>query len=563
MSDICKEISHVLDTMFNSKIPSEQHLPALIHKLAEEGDVLLALGMRSREVLLSQPTHLMAAGPDKKITHDSLRKSTYAQGGKQCHHIHLKTCHKGYHGRAGCRLCMKAGNCSQTGCIYLQELTNEEAEKLAHSCNQPCWCSIPDNLFLPATTDEDISDEIEAQDDNDCWSKGDIDRFSTASTVNNKTKSEAFFCENEQKTVSIAFEATKNIPPDLLPATYSVINILDKSKPPPLIVWETARTPAEHILDEPGDGEPPFSKDQIIEQLKQNLDTVKEFSDNHPLWEQLNKMSDEDLQLFYQKLVGSFKTANQYIAAYNPSISYCTGAHNNAVLLGSDQQAKAATFYLCPYMGKLKFPLQDCLVILEQALKHVKDFPSVAKDTGTNERTSKHILQRCLNKLNLQMELSGMLLPFTVLLLSIANTNKLPYHSSTDYQMAAVLLRLPSIIRSEQYAYVNPHAHISYITQIHRDKDSAKILDRLIAEANDKRDASSTVDSGSNSFVVDDDECNNEDGKEDGEQEQPVHRKIHDPKAILYQLGYIDNFAVKEGKKTYRYQFPQCSLYAN
>ena len=98
MPDICAEISKVLDTMFNSEIPSEQHLPALIHKLADEGNVPLALGIRSRETLLGRPTHKFAASRTGKITHDSIKLATYDQAGRQCHHKHLETCRKGYFG---------------------------------------------------------------------------------------------------------------------------------------------------------------------------------------------------------------------------------------------------------------------------------------------------------------------------------------------------------------------------------------------------------------------------------------------------------------------------------
>ena len=127
--------------------------------------------------------------------------------------------------------------------------------------------------------------------------------------------------------------------------------------------------------------------------------------------------------------------------------------------------------------------------------------------------------------------------------------------------MAAVLLRLPSIIRSDQFAYVNPHADIGYITHVQRQKDSKEILDRLIAQANIETNACMALDDDcSDDFIVDDDEDNEVPNELPVE---PVRTQLHDPRAILYQLGYMDNFAVTEGDKTYRYIFPQCSLYAN
>ena len=138
MPDICKEISEVLDKMFSTEIPSKHHLPALIHRIAEEGDLPIALPWRSREVLLSRPSHQQAAGEDGKITHQTVKEATNDQASKQCHHKHLKTCRKGYHGRAGCRLCMKAGKNPKTGCVLLRELSKKKMEELARSSNQPC-----------------------------------------------------------------------------------------------------------------------------------------------------------------------------------------------------------------------------------------------------------------------------------------------------------------------------------------------------------------------------------------------------------------------------------------
>ena len=60
--------------------------------------------------------------------------------------------------------------------------------------------------------------------------------------------------------------------------------------------------------------------------------------------------------------------------------------------------------------------------------------------------------------------------------------------ATADYQMAAVLLRLPSIIRSEVYGYLNPEAGIFYRTHIQMEEDREARLDRLLHEANDLQD---------------------------------------------------------------------------
>ena len=221
--------------MFNTELPSKEHLPALIHKLAEEGDIPIALQHRSREALLSRPSHRMAAGNDGKITHASVKRNTNNQAGRQCHHIHLKTCRKGWHGRTGCRLCMKAGKCFRTGCVLLQEMTQEEARQLAESCKASCWCSIPDDAFLPSEDDSNICHEIQEQHDSTCHGEDedDADTISTTSTDDESVAPEQFFCENQAKTIGIAFKATRSIPCDLMPQTYTLLNILERQKPPP------------------------------------------------------------------------------------------------------------------------------------------------------------------------------------------------------------------------------------------------------------------------------------------------------------------------------------------
>jgi len=84
-------------------------------------------------------------------------------------------------------------------------------------------------------------------------------------------------------------------------------------------------------------------------------------------------------------------------------------------------------------MGKHKFPLQHCLTILNDAVKHVQEHPSIASDSGTPERNTKHCLQHVLNQLNLKVEMS-------------------------DHQIVAALLGLPSILCSDAFACGNPIA---------------------------------------------------------------------------------------------------------
>ena len=89
-------------------------------------------------------------------------------------------------------------------------------------------------------------------------------------------------------------------------------------------------------------------------------------------------------------------------------------------------------------MGKNKHPLQQCLTILNDTMEYVKKYPTtVEAERGTPQRTTQHIMQHVLNQMNLKIELS-------------------------DYQIVALLLRLPSIITSEKFICGNPEADQAY-----------------------------------------------------------------------------------------------------
>ena len=206
----------------------------------------------------------------------------------------------------------------------------------------------------------------------------------------------------------MAFRAISDIPKDVYPSTYSTTSVLHKMPPPPVIVWETSTAPPEDVFARPAGAERVrLTRDDVLCSLKEALADCPEFACDASFWDMLRAMPQVQLDDLYLRLVQDLHKANRYIGTYNCAISFCTGAHNNAVLLGGDQQAKSATFYMCPCMGKQKFPLQHSLIILDNTLKHVEKHPSVADDNGTPSRTAKQILQRALNKMNLHMELSG------------------------------------------------------------------------------------------------------------------------------------------------------------
>ena len=133
---------------------------------------------------------------------------------------------------------------------------------------------------------------------------------------------------------------------------------------------------------------------------------------------------------------------------------------------------------MCPYVSKKKYPLQQCLTILNEALAHVEKRPSAAvQERGMPSRTTKQVLERVLNQMNLKMEQS-------------------------DYQAAANLLGLPSIIRSDAFIFGNPDADDYYrylqkkqYTDHSQNSQGPTFLQQLMAQLNsaDESTNASTV----------------------------------------------------------------------
>jgi hypothetical protein len=128
---------------------------------------------------------------------------------------------------------------------------------------------------------------------------------------------------------------------------------------------------------------------------------------------------------------------NGKLVEHSSLISDVTGSHNNVAILGSSEQGKAAAFYLGPYFSKEKFGFEESLLIMALANKHIHTYESRAEDSGTNSRNTRFFVQRCLNQHCLKMEVS-------------------------DYQMAASLLSLPVVIRSNNFSFVDPYSSIAY-----------------------------------------------------------------------------------------------------
>jgi hypothetical protein len=183
-----------------------------------------------------------------------------------------------------------------------------------------------------------------------------------------------------------------------------------------------------------------FSEDEKLEKAKR---VAEELCLSGPPF--LRSNFEDMIRLSLDELLAIFFAVNEEILDMNGKlvehsslISDVTGSHNNVAILGSSEQGKAAAFYLGPYFSKEKCGFEESLVIMALANKHIHTFESKAEDKGTDGRNTKYFIQRCLNQHCLKMEVS-------------------------DYQMAAALLSLPVIIRSNKFAFIDPYSAMAFI----------------------------------------------------------------------------------------------------
>ena len=325
---------------------------------------------------------------------------------------------------------------------------------------------------------------------------------------------------------------------------YRTKDILDHHLAESVVVWETNRPPMKL---------PPFlqgecteaSREAFIAGLKSIMVATPPFNKTHSaFWKWIDTTAtQEQLGQLHEEVIEKFIVGNGLVASFNPAISFCTGSHNNVSLLGSLDQAKSAMFYLIPYQGKTKFPIEQSLTVIDSAIKHCKKYESktVKDDKGTIQRTTKQILARTLNQMHLRMELS-------------------------DYQVVSALIELPSMIQCDTYEYGNPGSLGAFRTALDMEEDRQNFLDNLydrLANLQEKRTkerstevsflkepkvtkvAPEEEDSSEQSFIVDDKSSDEESDSSDKSLHPPLE-KPYNREDILGDLGYTDIVTLRQ-----------------
>lgn len=91
---------------------------------------------------------------------------------------------------------------------------------------------------------------------------------------------------------------------------------------------------------------------------------------------------------------------NRSVVTFSPLITACLRCNSDIQFLGFLCQAKASSYYLVKYVAKEGLKPYNSLALMSTCLKKISVFPSVADDSGTDERTVKHAMQKVVNSIN-------------------------------------------------------------------------------------------------------------------------------------------------------------------
>ena len=94
------------------------------------------------------------------------------------------------------------------------------------------------------------------------------------------------------------------------------------------------------------------------------------------------------------------------VVEFNQVMCALMGCNTNVSILGSEAQSKAIICYLLKYITKAPMELSHILSLYHNARQNIENFPSIAKDSGTDTRTAMHFFARIVNQLIGAVEVS-------------------------------------------------------------------------------------------------------------------------------------------------------------
>ena len=424
VQEICNAIATVLNKMHIAKLSDEAIITNSVQKILRNNNINIHFQPKTPPSVLQNIADwkLHARNEENESTmvsdrppfaSESIVCNIENQAVKQQWHHHMFTCRSGFNGHTGCRLCKPSGLCELTMPMILkvgESIRNSNGDIEDFKC-----------LSVPVSTQHTESVQTSS------WYPDNPTDFTEDPLIvwellRPRLKSQLECIKNETH--------DKNIRADQICQIENILN--------------------QFLVEEPTDANSPLQK--FIREMIQNFTAKKA----------------EEIDKIYQDIYTYLEEGNGYIVEFSPILSFCTGSHNAAMILGSTEQGKSALFYLTNYVSKGKFEMEECLSVLKEANQHIEQYPSLAENTGTAQRTAMHVLTRTLNKLNLHMEIS-------------------------DYQIAAALLGLPTEITSESFVYIRPQASVAFMEFDKNSKNVEKDIVQIFNKSNSEESDAETL----------------------------------------------------------------------
>ena len=124
LGQICNAISKALDEMYRSSLPEKSLYNSVMKRIMKRpyngyGLTLKDLVQLNLDPILERSDAINGIRNNEDFDVNWIMEKTIQQADVQEWHEHMKTCHNGFLGRDGCRMCYPAGEANVTGPVLL------------------------------------------------------------------------------------------------------------------------------------------------------------------------------------------------------------------------------------------------------------------------------------------------------------------------------------------------------------------------------------------------------------------------------------------------------------
>jgi hypothetical protein len=124
LGQVCDAISKALDEMYRSSLPEKSLYNSVMKRIVKRpyngyGLTSKDLVQSNLDPILERPDAINGIRNNEDFDVNWIMEKTIQQADVQEWHEHMKTCHNGFLGRDGCRMCYPAGEVNATGPVLL------------------------------------------------------------------------------------------------------------------------------------------------------------------------------------------------------------------------------------------------------------------------------------------------------------------------------------------------------------------------------------------------------------------------------------------------------------